>query len=101
MVTDLARRLREEEDEHASEQQLANALGHLEVHAPRFVAVEQEAKKGNFCVGFALFELPFLMRDLVGLDVRAILRRYFAAVCVEQDEIEQRNPCAEMRVSQM
>ena len=56
-ATDLARRLRKEEDEHASEQQLADALDHLEVHASGFVAVKQEAKMGN----------------LPGVDVRSLL----------------------------
>ena len=60
MVADLARRLGEEEDEHAGEQQLTDALDHLEVHAPRFVAVEQEANVGNVVrVELAKRELGF------------------------------------------
>ena len=65
VVTDLARRLGKEEDEHAGEQQLADALHHLEIHTPRFVAVEQEAKKGNVFVVFTVFDL-LPLHDLVG-----------------------------------
>ena len=68
----LARRLGEAEGEHAGEQQLADALDHLEVHAPRFVAVVQEADVG----------------DLVRTSFR-----YFVAIRVDQNEVERRNPC--------
>ena len=74
----LARRLGEAEGEHAGEQQLADALDHLEVHAPRFVAVVQEADVGD------------LVRTLF---------RYFVAIRVDQDEVERRNPCVDVNGS--
>ena len=68
VVIDLARRLEKEEDEHAGEQQLADALHHLEIHAMRFVAVEQEAKIFNVFVRLAVFDL-LPLHDLKGFAV--------------------------------